>query len=404
MSASVQTLLKLSDRCVLCGLCLPHCPTYRHYGCEIDSPRGRITLIQSLLREEIPLTADALQPLQRCLLCTSCEAFCPSQVEYSRLLLLAKERLQPTPPPRRPLLISLLLASRSRPWLTHHLLTLYRHSGVATVVGQSSALSAQFRHYARRLQRRLRTSPRPSSDRSLSPPPQILLLKGCLGEAFDCTTLNDATTLLRHLGYRVLFLKEESCCGTIHRHQGDIQQAEALQQALAQQIEQQEADTVLYSVGGCSHQYQNLPTSRSVSELVTFLAHHFRERELRGMPPLSPLPYTIALHQPCSSRNQLHNTDDLRYLLQLIPQLKVELLPSNNFCCGAAGTHMVSDPQSAAAYRQPHLEAIATIAPDIVVTPNLGCALHLEQALAPGIELLHPVSLLCRALTIGNDP
>ena len=45
---SSASLLALADQCVQCGLCLPHCPTYRLDATEAESPRGRIAYMKAL--------------------------------------------------------------------------------------------------------------------------------------------------------------------------------------------------------------------------------------------------------------------------------------------------------------------------------------------------------------------
>src|SRR5512139_1624060 len=94
-------LVALADRCVQCGLCLPHCPTYRLDGSEAESPRGRIAYIKALATGRIAATETGDRHLDHCLGCRRCEAVCPAGVEYERLLVGARNAQFQRHPPGR---------------------------------------------------------------------------------------------------------------------------------------------------------------------------------------------------------------------------------------------------------------------------------------------------------------
>jgi len=73
------------EKCVHCGFCLPACPTYTVLGDEMDSPRGRIILMKSVLEGSVELQ-DALPYVDRCLACLGCVTACPSGVPYGELI------------------------------------------------------------------------------------------------------------------------------------------------------------------------------------------------------------------------------------------------------------------------------------------------------------------------------
>jgi glycolate oxidase iron-sulfur subunit len=85
----------------MCGLCLPHCPTYRLAGNEAESPRGRIALAAGLIDGTIEADSAALSHLDHCLGCLSCQAVCPSQVRYDDILVATRARLDALRPPSR---------------------------------------------------------------------------------------------------------------------------------------------------------------------------------------------------------------------------------------------------------------------------------------------------------------
>jgi len=68
-----EALLADADICVKCGLCLPHCPTYKQTQDENESPRGRIALIQAWANGQLDASEKLLGHIDNCLLCRSCE-------------------------------------------------------------------------------------------------------------------------------------------------------------------------------------------------------------------------------------------------------------------------------------------------------------------------------------------
>src|SRR5690348_5911011 len=132
--------------CVHCGLCLNHCPTYKLWGLEADSPRGRIRQIVLVDQGRLPLGDSFVKHIDQCLDCRACETACPSGVEYGKLVEAARAQIEQNY--RRP------LQSRiARSLVYHHLLPhprriaavarlarFYQNSGLRTLARQSGLL------------------------------------------------------------------------------------------------------------------------------------------------------------------------------------------------------------------------------------------------------------------------
>ncbi len=66
--------------CVHCGFCLPACPTYLMWNEEMDSPRGRIYMMDRAAAGEMPLDKTFQRHMDNCLGCMACMTACPSGV------------------------------------------------------------------------------------------------------------------------------------------------------------------------------------------------------------------------------------------------------------------------------------------------------------------------------------
>jgi len=390
--------------CVMCGICVPHCPTFALSLNEADGPRGRISLALGLSEGRLAPDADVVAHLDGCLACRACESICPSLVKYGALIdevrdALAHDEFESATANTRP-----RAASKRWTWLRHHVLSQRQVFGAAW-----TALSLLDRLKLTSLIRRLggrmgQTLPpvlprrfRPGSMRNLAPAPQtsaktVGLFIGCTGESLNSDVSRASIKVLNALGYAVEIPTKQVCCGAMHQHGGDISDATRLRAENRTAFAGRNLSAIVVIGSACASELQRDPSDVPFMEITDFLAQVPDDQ----WPQLRPNPARVAMHFPCSQTRVLKQPHSTEQLLKRIPDLSLIPLTSNDRCCGAAGMHVLMYPDQADVLRAPKLDEIGQLRPDGVVSANIGCATHIAVGL--GTPVLHPVELIAQAM------
>lgn len=418
---SSASLLAEANRCVACGLCLPHCPTYRITLSEADSPRGRIALISGIASGRIPMNARFALHMDRCLTCRACEAACPNHVAYGHLVDSARAAMtqsssalpgQGTGMQKsalRALAEKEFIAKPARLDALRPLLRLYQTSGLQAWVRKSRMLG-KTKLAVLEAQLPLIGTPCSTSNKTATSWQAIYpasgnargevgLFLGCVARLADAATLNATIFVLNRLGYTVHVPPTQTCCGALHRHSGDMQTSVQLAQANMAAFAGLNLHAIISTASGCGAQLAEAPFafSAKVVDISTFLEMAEGWNEVA----ISPLPHKIAVHEPCSLRNVLRAAAQPYALLARIPGACIAPLTGNDQCCGAAGTYFLDQPEMAKALLDDKMMAVNESGEHYLATSNIGCALHLASALRQAgskIEVLHPVTLLARQM------
>ncbi len=401
-------LIALADRCVQCGLCVPHCPTYVKTLSEADSPRGRIALIRAVAEGRLPANKRYDEHIDLCLNCGACEAACPNQVSFGTLLNQArsqKENLRRRTLPQR-LLRKLAFGLLSHPvWMSRFasMLRVYQLSGVQRVAGRSGLLRKlrvdKLDEQLPRLSKGIvwrEHYPAAGTSRG-----DVGLFLGCVARNVDTATLSAAIYVLTRLGYGVRIPREQRCCGALHRHAGETGSANDLENANVRAFSKLDLVAVVSTASGC---VPGLIANRdAVSDLAgcTDINRFVADSDGWNGIAIAPSNKTIVVHDPCTLRNKLSGHAHPYRLLKRIPGVTIESLAGNEMCCGAAGSYFLTQPEMANSLLQDKIAALSSSAATVLCTSNIGCALHLAGGVRSAgmqLEVLHPITILARQM------
>jgi glycolate oxidase iron-sulfur subunit len=411
-----DALREVAKDCVHCGFCLPACPTYQLWAEEMDSPRGRIYLVNQLL-DGAELTAAAAEHFDRCLGCMACMTACPSGVQYDQLIEAARvwteEARSSGPAPvqasadgkravrdriARAAIFSLFPYPRRLRAMTAPL-RVARRTGLDRRLARSS-LPARVSPV---LGAALRLAPPSVSAAAARPLPErvpalgtrravVGMLTGCVQSVFF-PRVNAATArVLAAEGCDVIIPRGQGCCGALSLHSGREEEAMAFARRTIATFEQAGVDAVVVNSAGCGSamkEYERLlrgadggwaeraaEMSGEVRDLAEFLA------ELGPVAPRHPLPVTAAYHDACHLAHAQRITGQPRELLRAIPGLTLVEVPDAGTCCGSAGVYNLLQPEAASELGARKAESVQSTGAPLLISANPGCSLQIASALA----------------------
>lgn len=381
--------------CVACGLCLPHCPTYRVTGLEIASPRGRIAAMQAVQVDGAPIDAAFERYMNECVQCRGCEAACPSSVPFGHLMEGTRSALaQRAPTAAKPV-------QRLLEWVGYRVV-LPRH-GLLLALTWIMIAAQKLRVLPARLGmpdiaiRELRKplTPRP-------PQPGVAhdayLFTGCVMDAWQREVHRAAIDVAEATGARLaLPARGGACCGALHAHAGRSSQARTLAKRVMASMPGDAP--IIVDSAGCGAAMKEYGRLLATPEAERFSARVVDFSEwlvARGIPPLRNTGRTVVVQDPCHLRHVQRTHLAVRTALSAA--YTVRETQDDGLCCGAGGVYSLTQPVLAEQIRDRKVAALlhAAGSEDLVVaSANPGCLLHLRGA---GLRVEHPAVLIAQAL------
>jgi glycolate oxidase iron-sulfur subunit len=235
---------------------------------------------------------------------------------------------------------------------------------------------------------------------------RVGVLLGCIMSVAYAHVHRDTIALLRQAGCDVVIPEGQTCCGSLHAHNGDGEFAISLARQNIKAFGNAKLDAIIVNSAGCGAYMKKYATSeeeegsigKKIKDLTEFLSDvgfapnvRIEEHAFMGK--------RVTWHDPCHLAHAQKIVDEPRRLLGSIPGIEFVALPESSWCCGSAGVYNIVRFEDAHLLLERKIRNILSVNPDVVVTANPGCEAQIAYGLRKAemkVETMHIASFLAR--------
>jgi L-lactate dehydrogenase complex protein LldE len=214
---------------------------------------------------------------------------------------------------------------------------------------------------------------------------RVQLMATCLCDAFHDGVARATVEVLEHLGCEVVFPEGQTCCGQPAFNAGDWPSSRKVVRHTASVFAG--SDPVVVPSGSCAamvfHGAQlefekeaDLPVIESLGrrtwELGDFIVNGLGIKSWPGR-----FEGAVALHRSCHTRGT-GSSDAVALLVGSVAGVRLVGFGEGEQCCGFGGTFSVGFPHISAAMGDLKLENVRAAHPDVLVSGDMGCLMHLN--------------------------
>lgn len=442
--------------CMRCGFCQTACPTFLETGLEAASPRGRIALMKAVVDGLMEPDESFRSQMDLCLGCRACEPACPSDVKYGQLIEQTRAAIAAEKPYSLPVrvvrktFLQGIFPHRGRLKLIGKTLSFYQKSGLQKFARSSGAMRL-FPDHLQQLEKALpdvtgdgleelwskaglpyrREKTDSGSGLMVIPAAgskvgRVGMFRGCIMDVMFASTNVNTVRLLRQAGFEIVIPEEQVCCGALHAHAGEMDDAKQLAGRNIWAFGEANVDYIASNAGGCGallKEYDHLmhaePDERLQQAAVLFADQVKDISELlhslgRLLTPVHAKSaqneaITVTYQDSCHLRNVMRVQGEPRQLMQQLPGVQMCELQGAEVCCGSAGIYNLTQTEMSTTLLDHKMEHVEATGAKVIVTSNPGCLLQMKwgierAGMQNGVEAVHLADFLAEQVLIEDKP